>query len=250
MKKKSIIMLICGLMIMFVAALGTIAYMSDRATVSNRFTVGNIDIVVDETEVNENGNPIPNPDYDPNDPENDHPDKRTEEANVYPLVPGSEYVKDPTLTIRAGSDEAFLRMVVTISNAAELREIFTELQAAYPTSFPNGFDPGALVTGRNNTVWVYTGTMKEDTALNTYTLEFRYPAPVKAGTEDITFPPLFETILLPGELTYDHLKMLQTLTIDVQGHAIQTAGFADADAAWNAFSNQLSAMGGNGAITP
>ena len=243
MKKKSLIMLVCALMIVSSVAFGTIAYLTDRAGVVNKFTLGNVDIVVDETEVDEEGDPVPDPEYDPDDPDPEHPDpnKRTEEENEYPLIPDSEYVKDPTMTVRAGSEEAYVRMVVTITGAAELEAIFDELKALYPLVYPNGFVPGDFVTGRDNTKWVYTGGLNKNDVTNTYTLEFRYFEPVEpVGTEDVVLEPLFETIRFPGELTNAHLSTLENFEVRVDGHAIQTTGFADADEAWTAFDAQMS----------
>ena len=239
MKKKSLIMLLCGLIVLSSVAFGTIAYLTDRAGVTNRFTIGNVDITVDETEVDENGDPKPNPDYDPNDPdETDDPYLRTEEENEYPLIPGSEYVKDPTMTILGGSEEAYVRMVVTINNASEIDAIFAQLQAQYPDQYAAGFGFGDLVTGYDGEAWVYTGeTAKVD---NTYVLEFRYFETVEAET-DTALPPLFETICIPGELTNAQLATLEGFYVDVNGHAIQTTGFADAEAAWTAFDAQTTA---------
>lgn len=244
MKKKSLIMLVCALMIVSSVAFGTIAYLTDRAGVVNKFTLGNVDIVVDETEVDEEGEPVPDPDYDPDDPDPEHPDpnKRTEEENEYPLIPDSEYVKDPTMIVRAGSEEAYVRMVVTITNAAEVKAIFDDLKSLYPLTYPNGFVPGDFVTGRDNTKWIYTGSMAEDTTANTYTLEFRYFETVEpTATEDVVLPPLFETIRFPGEMTNAHLTTLENFEVRVDGHAIQTTGFANADEAWAAFDAQMTA---------
>jgi len=241
LRKKSLIMLVCALMIISSVAFGTIAYLTDRAGVTNRFTIGNVDIVVDETEVDENGDPVPNPEHDPSDPEDpDDPYLRTEEENEYPLIPGSEYKKDPTMTVKAGSEEAYVRMLVTISNAAEIDAIFADLQNWYPETYPNGFVPGEFVTGRDNAAWIYTGTMVPDTVKNTYTLEFRYFEAVKPdGTADTVLPPLFDTIKIPGELTNAHLAKLENFVVDVNGNAIQTKGFDTADAAWLAFDAQM-----------
>ena len=249
-RKKSIVMMLCALMIISSVAFGTIAYLTDRAGVTNRFTIGNVDIVVDETEVDVSGNPVPNPDYDLNDPnETDDPYLRTGEENEYPLIPGSVYVKDPTMTVRAGGEKSYVRMVVTISSASQIDAIFADLKVNHPESYPNGFVPGAFVTGRDNSKWVYTGTMVRDDTLNTYTLEFRYFEPVEpTATEDLTLPPLFETIRLPGELTNAHLTQLTAFAIDIDGHAIQTTGFDNADAAWAAFDAQTTAV--NNPATP
>lgn len=243
MKKKSLIMLVCALMIVGSVAFGTIAYLTDRAGVKNNFTIGNVDIAVDETLVDETGNPVVNPEYNPQDPASP-PHLRTDDENVYPLIPGSEYVKDPTLTVKAGSEESYVRMVVTISNAAELKEIFAELQAMYPGSFVNGFDPEEHVTGWDNTVWPLYDT-KENTAANSITLEFRHPTAVKpSATEDTVLPALFATLKVPGQLNNSHLQKLQNLSISVYGHAIQSTGFDSADAAWAAFDAQMNAENG------
>ena len=247
MKKKPLIMLVCALMIVSSVAFGTIAYLTDRAGVTNRFTIGNVDIIVDETKVDKDGTPEPNPDYDPADPNDpDAPYNRTMGENTYPLTPGKEYIKDPTMTVKAGSEEAYVRMVVTITNAAEIKAIFAELALQYPTVYAEGFVPEQHVTGWDNAVWEYVG-MTESAVLNTITLEFRYPTAVApADTADVVLPPLFETLKVPGELTNEHLAKLENLVIDVEGHAIQTTGFADAAEAWAAFDVQRTATG----VTP
>ena len=226
-RKKSIIMLVCALIILSSVAFGTIAYLTDRAGVSNRFTIGNVSIIVDETEVDENGDPV-------------DPTKRTEDGNEYPLIPGSEYVKDPTMTVKAGSKESYVRMMVTITNASEIDAIFAELKTQYPDKYPNGFVPEQYVTGWNNNNWNFIDMTKDDAA-NTYTLEFRYPNTVTAGSEDLVLPALFKTIKIPGELTNDHLAKLEGFTVDVDGHAIQTTGFDSAADAWAAFDAQMGA---------
>jgi len=145
------------------------------------------------------------------------------------------------MTVKAGSEEAYVRMVVTITSAAELKEVFAQLQATYPDKYPNGFLPEQHVTGWDNTVWQYEGA-SEDAAANTLTLEFRYATTVAAADDAPTvLPPLFKTIKVPGEMNNAQLQTLADLTIDVQGHAIQTTGFADADAAWIAFDDQTKA---------
>ena len=245
MRKKTFIMLLCALMIVSSVAFGTIAYLTDTAGVVNKFTIGNVDITVDETEVNPDGTPkYPegtelDPDGNPVDPT--VKPERTEEENTYPLIPGSEYDKDPTMTVKAGSEEAYVRMVVTITSAAELKEVFAQLQATYPDKYADGFLPEQHVTGWDNTVWQYVDTT-EDTTANTMTLEFRYATTVTAADDaPLVLEPLFTTIKVPGEINNEQLETLAGLTIDVQGHAIQTTGFADAEAAWTAFDAQTKA---------
>lgn len=250
MKKKSLIMLVCALMIVSSVAFGTIAYLTDRASVTNKFTIGNVDITVDETKVNPDGTPkYPdgtelNQDGTPVDPTVEP--ERTDKENEYPLIPGSEYVKDPTLTVIANSENSYIRMVVTITAADEVKAIFEELKALYPEKYPNGFVPGDFVTGYDSTKWIReenaANPLGYNADTNTYTLEYRYYQPVEpTGEENLVLEPLFETICIPGELTNAHLSKLTDFEVQVDGHAIQTTGFADADAAWNAFDAQVSA---------
>ena len=239
MKKRTMILLMCMLVTLTSVAFGTIAYLTDYAHVRNSFTIGNVEITVHETAVDENGDPKPNPAHDPSDPTSD-PFLRTYTANEYPLIPDSVYRKDPTVTITAGSEEAYVRMLVTLNKAAEIDAIFNQLKAHYPEKYPNGFEPGQFVPDYDGEKWIYTGEMQKDAANNTYTLEFRYFEPVKPSeTEDLRLTALFEKIRIPGELTNGHLFSLQGFAIEVWGHAIQTTGFNNADDAWNAFGKQM-----------
>ncbi len=233
MKKKSFIMLLCAIVVMTSVAFGTIAYLTDRESVTNKFTMGNVDITVDEEVVD------PNPDPDP-DPDHPDPPERTEEGNEYEIEPGGEYKKDPTMTVKAGSKEAYVRMMVEISHADELEQIFSELKIMYPDKFQNGFVPADCVGGWDETVWpCYAMTKNEET--NTFVLEFRYPEAVAAAAdEDTVLPALFTTLKVPGEITTKQLQTIQEMTIVVQGHAMQVTGFeGDMDAAWAAFDAQV-----------
>lgn len=234
MKKKSIIMLVCALLIISSVAFGTIAYLTDRESVTNRFTVGDVEIIVDESKVDENGNAIPDAD-------------RVKE-NDYHIVPGGVYDKDPTMTVKAGSEESYVRMMVTVTKASQIKTIFDELATRYD-KYAGGFVPNEHVEGWNSAEWTYYG-MTTDATANTFTLEFRYYAAVKPlDTEDKVLPALFTKLKIPGELTNEHLKMLKGengengFQIEVVGHAIQTAGFRNADEAWAAFDGQMKAAG-------
>lgn len=232
MKKKSFIMLLCAIVVMTSVAFGTIAYLTDRESVTNKFTMGNVDIVVDEEAVNPEGD-------DPDDPD-DEPE-RTEEGNEYDIEPGGEYLKDPTMTVKAGSKESYVRMMVEISHADELDQIFSELKIMYPGQFENGFVPADCVGGWNPNNWPCTSMTKTDN--NTYVLEFRYPVTVDASAAeaDIVLPALFTSLKVPGEITTAQLQTIQDMTIEVEGHAIQTTGFATAEEAWEAFDAQVTA---------
>ena len=219
MSTKKVIALILALVLVAAVSVGaTLAWLTDRDTVTNVFTVGDVQIKLDETDTDEDGQPIPDDEGNP---------VRKEEGNEYHLIPGQTYLKDPMVTVKAGSEPSYVRMLVTINRLSELKAIFGE-----------DFLPEKYVTGWDNTVWPCY-SMK-DNGDNTLTLEFRYPTIVdaSAATEDMALPALFTHFTVPGEVTGEQLKTIADLTITVEGHAIQSATFADADAARAAFDQQ------------
>lgn len=46
---------------------------------------------------------------------------------------------------------------------------------------------------------------------------------------------MFTTLKVPGEIDNDSLAAIADMTIVVEAHAMQAAGFADAEAAWGAW---------------
>jgi hypothetical protein len=194
--------------------MGTLAYLTDRQAVVNTFTVGNVDITVDEAPVTPDGEVIPGEDR--------------VEGNDYHLIPGQTYTKDPTMTVKKGSEESYVRMMVTINCISQLRGIFGD-----------GFLPHEYIDGKDSNIWVYNSTVENGD--NTVTYEFRYYKTVDAfeATEDIVLEPLFTSFTIPGELTGEQLATIADLEIRVEGHAIQTASFDSADAAWTAFGAQI-----------
>ena len=56
-KSKVLVMTLCAVLLVATTVLGTLAYLTDRESVTNTFTVGQVDITVDEADVNVNGQP-------------------------------------------------------------------------------------------------------------------------------------------------------------------------------------------------
>lgn len=217
---KALLLSACVLLLVTASVLGTLAYLTDRDAVVNTFTVGQVDIMLDEAKVNPDGKIIDN-DLD------GLADERTNEGNAYHLLPGSTYVKDPTVAVKAGSADAYVRVLVTINELADLDAIFAS-EGADLVSIFNGYDAAT---------WIYAGETKEN---DTITYEFRYFETVSASdaTEDVVLDALFDSFTLPGEINGEELATIRDLKITVVAHAIQAAGFADADAAWAAFLEQ------------
>lgn len=211
MKRSKVLLLaLCAVCLVAVSVLGTLAYLTDSENVVNTFTVGNVDIKLDETDVDETGTPIEGND-------------RVME-NEYHLVPGGKYVKDPTVTVIKGSEESYIRMLVTISDIADLKAALGE-----------NFLPQNYVEGWDSNIWSCVNI--KDNGDDTVTYEFRYHKTVNAykADEDIVLEALFTKINVPGELSGEELKTIQEMKITVIGNAIQKAGFETADAAWTAF---------------
>ena len=213
-KAKVLIAALCAVLLVVGSVMGTLAYLTDRQAVVNTFTVGNVDITVDEAPVTPDGEVIPGEDR--------------VEGNDYHLIPGQSYTKDPTMTVKAGSEESYVRMMVTINCISELRAIFG-----------NGFLPHDFIEGKDSNIWVYEDTVENGD--NTVTYEFRYYKPVDAfeATDDIVLEPLFTSFTIPGSMTGEQLATIADLEIRVEGHAIQTATFDSAAAAWVAFDAQI-----------
>jgi predicted ribosomally synthesized peptide with SipW-like signal peptide len=211
---KVLIAALCAVLLVVGSVMGTLAYLTDRQAVVNTFTVGNVDITVDEAPVTPDGEVIPGEDR--------------VEGNDYHLIPGQTYTKDPTMTVKKGSEESYVRMMVTINCISQLRGIFGD-----------DFLPHEYIDGKDSNIWVYNSTVENGD--NTVTYEFRYYKTVDAfeATEDIVLEPLFTSFTIPGELTGEQLATIADLEIRVEGHAIQTASFDNADAAWTAFGAQI-----------
>jgi predicted ribosomally synthesized peptide with SipW-like signal peptide len=100
--RKVLAVLLCVVLLIGGAIGGTLAYFTDADVAKNVFTVGNVQIALDET--------IPT--YDEAKNEWVKTDKRTDETNTtntYKILPGTKVAKDPTITVIGGSEEAYIR---------------------------------------------------------------------------------------------------------------------------------------------
>ena len=210
MKKKFLVACLCVALAVLTIAGTTLAYLTSQDEVINTFTVGKVEIKLDEAKANADGSLVP--------------DAERVKANSYKLIPGHTYNKDPMVTVLKGSESSYIKMTVTFSKAAELDDIFK----------PNGADLTNIFTGYNAANWIAKGNT-EDTTANTRTYEFWYKEAVAAPTADVALDALFDQIKAPDSLTNSDLNNLKDLKITVNAYAIQADGFATAEAAWAAF---------------
>lgn len=104
MKKtsKALLLSLCAVVLVTASVLGTMAYLTDNDQVVNTFTVGNVAITLDETDVDNSTSG-----------ESDR-----DKANTYKLLPGHEYVKDPIVHVGADSEDCYLFVKVENEIAA------------------------------------------------------------------------------------------------------------------------------------
>lgn len=231
-KHKALLLSMCAVLLAAVSFFGTLAYLTDKDTVTNTFTVGSVGLKLDEAEVNPDGT------Y-----KTDH-DKRVQQ-NAYHLLPGHTYCKDPTVTVEAGSEDAYVRMIVTVENIDQLKLALPNSGATAKYYGTDGtfllqmlcVDENGTCTWDANTWKMQDYTQSADGKKGVY--EFRYKEIVAESDEATVLPDLFTHITVPGEIDNTHLAYLKDVKIVVAAHAIQADGFENDEAgAWTAFGTQ------------
>ena len=210
-RSKALLLALCAVLLVVTTVFGTLAYLTDTDNETNTFTIGEVDITLDEKDVDDST-----------------PGKDRDHANSYKVVPGYTYEKDPTVHVTEGSSESYVRMIVTVSNLGAVKEAFPKDK--YPTYYDaaDNFLLQNLVKGWNEDIWPCAGIDGSE-------YEFRYYTTVEAKNAAVDLPALFTHVVIPGELDLDGVKALDELEINVVAHAMQADGFDDADAAWAEF---------------
>lgn len=238
-KSKALLLTLCAVLLVAASVLGTMAYLTSTDTVTNTFTVGKVEIKLDEAKVTADGIPV------------EGAARVTE--NSYKLMPGNTYTKDPTVTVKAGSEESYVRMKVTFNNATKIIALCTDPEFADEvTGAENAFPLIRMVNfvEANAAKWdgiipdnmVDTEDMLADTkyfaydkTADTLTYIFYYRETVGAPDGDVKLPVLFNSITVPEWATGEQLAKLEGFEINVVAEAIQAGSFADAADAWSHF---------------
>lgn len=236
-KSKALLLTLCAVLLVAASVLGTMAYLTSTDTVTNTFTVGKVEIKLDETDVT-------------------NPTGSRVQANSYKLMPGTTYTKDPTVTVKAGSEESYVRMKVTFNNATKIIALCTDPEYADEvTGVENAFPLIRMVkfVEANAAKWdgIIPDNMVEtedmladakyfayDKTADTLTYYFYYNETVGAPNGDVKLPVLFNNITVPEWATGEQLAKLNNFKITVVAEAIQADSFANAGAAWAAFAPQ------------
>ena len=241
-KSKALLLTLCAVLLIAASVLGTMAYLTSSAEVKNTFTVGKVEIKLDEAKVNADGIP--------------EEGAARVTANSYKLMPSRTYTKDPTVTVLNGSDAAYVRMKVTFNKATEIIALCTDPDMVDEvTGVENAFPLIRMVkfVETNAAKWdgIIPDNMVEtedmlampkyfvhDKTADTLTYYFYYNETVGAPNGDVKIPVLFNSITVPDWATGEQLAKLEGFEINVVAEAIQAAGFDTADQAWAAFAEQ------------
>ena len=200
MKKKILVTLsvvACALLLVVGSVVGTLAYLTSKATVTNTFTVGKVAITLDETEVNTDGTAKNNP------------ATRAEDGNEYHLLPGQTYTKDPIVHVLKGSEECWV--FVKVVNGLSAIETTETGKTIAEQIVANGW----TLYRQNGNESVY------------------YKEGVNALSEQKNLD-VFEKVTIAANVNNTTLATYADAKVVVTAYAVQSAGVTTVDAAWTA----------------
>lgn len=223
-KTKALALALCAVLLVVASVFGTLAYLTDTDEVTNTFTVGKVNILLNEFNFDNDTNTDDDRKFKIGDA-TEAEDRDT--ANKYHLLPGQSYTKDPMVTILKDSEDSYVRMIVTIENYNELLAAIpasktvtstdengtettsTETIEANAKYYANGkFLIQYLVSGWSNDVWVSTNEITVSNDGKNATYEFRYKEIVeKADLVDnnTALKKVFEVITKDDNTSEEHI---------------------------------------------
>lgn len=210
--KKTIAIVALVVLVAVASVLGTMAYLTSTAKVENTFTMGNVKIKLDETNVN-----------------NPEGDRVTE--NDYEVYPGAVVTKDP-IVHNVGANEAYIRATVNVSNWMNL------VAAYYPDfkeTFPNEGYKAALnlLVGELGEGWSVVGVEAGDVfTIGQFDAKFilKYDGVLGSG-ENTT--AMFKTVTIPAGIDNANTESFNSVKVEAQ--AMQANGFDSWETAFAAF---------------
>ncbi len=211
-KKRFVAILLCVTLVALAAIGATFAYLTDTKTVNNTFTMGNVAIKLDETNVN--------------DPTGDRVT-----SNAYSVYPGAVVTKDP-IVHNTGKNAAYIRATVNVSN-------WMNLCAAYYPDFKYTFGQEGykaalnLLVGELGEGWSVVGVTAGDTfTIGQFDAKFilKYDGKLAAGADTTA---MFQTVTIPAGI--DNANTESFSGVKVVAQAIQADGFDTWEAAFAAY---------------
>lgn len=195
MKKtaRKVLLMACSALLLVCLTVGaTVAYLTAQDTVTNTFTVGNIVMMMDETNID--GNPT---------------GVARDKDNTYNKIqPGDELPKDPIVWVKKDSEKAYVFIEIT----NELAGIEAETNTIAAQIEENG--------------WKELQTNVYYKVVNAAELA----ASTMEGYTDYVQLDTFTTVTISGDVNSATLQTYNNKTISVKAYAIQYASFEDSAA--------------------
>ena len=211
-KKRFVAILLCMTLVALAAIGATFAYLTDTKTVDNTFTMGNVAIKLDETDI-----------------KNPTGDRVT--SNEYNVYPGAVVKKDP-IVHNTGKNAAYIRATVNVSN-------WMNLVGAYYPDFKENFPSDGykaalnLLVGELGEGWSVVGVEAGDTfTIGQFDAKFilKYDGKLAAGADTTA---MFQTVTIPAGI--DNANTDSFKEVKVVAQAIQADGFDTWEAAFAAY---------------
>ena len=211
-KKKILVLALTVAMAAILVVGGSLAYLTDTKTADNTFTMGDVKITLDETNVN--------------DPEGDRVT-----SNEYEVYPGAVVKKDP-IVHNVGKNGAYIRATVNVSNWMNLvSAYYPDFKVTYPNA---GYEAALnLLVGELGEGWSVVGVTAGDTfTIGQFDAKFvlKYDGVLAAGAETTA---MFQTVTIPAGI--DNANTDSFKEVKVVAQAMQANGFDTWEAAFAAF---------------
>lgn len=219
MKKKIVALCLCVALAVVAIGGATLAYFTDTKTADNTFTMGNVKITLDETDIT-------------------NPDGDRVTRNAYDIYPGAVVDKDPVIH-NVGKNGAYVRAVVTIENGMNWLGLYND--NVWTAPLEPAFN--ALINNTLGNGWKLVDIAYDMSGPNHPTSDFvatlKYDGVLAAGADTTA---MFTKIAIPAKLTQNdvttRIDQNGEFGINVIAQAIQADGFADWEAAFAAFDGE------------
>ncbi len=198
MSKRKILLLAMSLcMVAILAVGGTLAYFTAEETADNVFTVGNVDVDIEE------------PDWE-------------EPEDAYP---GQVLPKNPQVSVKTGSNPCYARVIVTGLDCLITAELSEQL-----VGYGVYDEDGNVLPDTTHENWVLHEIVTEEDGSLTYYFYY-YDADGKGGLleADASTGPVFDAIVIPTDLKNDFSGNEYHVVVKVQAVQAQGAPAAEAE---------------------
>ena len=212
MKKKITAIFLCVALVAIAVVGASLAYFTDTKTATNTFTMGDVKIKLDETNVTE-------------------PTGDRVTSNAYDVYPGAVVTKDP-IVHNVGKNAAYIRATVNVSNWMNLvAAYYPDFKETFPT---DGYKAALnLLVGELGEGWSVVGVEAGDVfTIGQFDAKFilKYDGTLAAGADTTA---MFQTVTIPAGL--DNASAASFDEVKVVAQAIQADGFDTWEDAFTAF---------------